>query len=68
MAERLDFTFVGTTNRALSLDPEEFKGVPIPKVEGEIARMLREIAPDVSFFSDDIALAAVALTDAAAGK
>lgn len=62
-AERLDFTFVGTTNRNLSLDPAEFKGRSVDGVEKEIYGLLRSIAPDVSFFHDDIALAAVALTD-----
>lgn len=62
---RLDFEFVGTTNRPLSLDPEEFKGWPVQRVEAAILDMLKSIAPDVSFFPDDIALAAVALSDAA---
>lgn len=60
--QRLDFEFVGTVSRPLSLDPDEFKGWPQERIEGEIAKLLKGIAPDVSFFSDDIALAAVALT------
>lgn len=65
MAERLDFAFVGTSTHSLSLDPDEFARLPTPRVEAEIMRMLRSIAPDVSFFPDDVALAAVALADAA---
>lgn len=65
MAERIDFTFVGQTNRPLSLDPAEFTGMTVPTITAEIKRTLRDIAPDVSFFEDDIVLAADVLAGAA---
>lgn len=60
---RLDFTFVGTTNKGLSLDPKEFADMPLPKVTEEIALLLSAIAPDVTFFHDDIVLAAEQLAN-----
>ncbi len=58
MSERLDFEFVGTTSKALSLDPTEFAGMRVPQITGEILKTLGEIAPGVNFFTDDVVLAA----------
>jgi hypothetical protein len=55
---RIDFEFVGTTCKALSLDPTEFKGQTIPQIAGEVMKVLSEMAPDVNFFVDDVVLAA----------
>lgn len=62
MAERIDFEFMGTRSVALRLDPEEFRGMPVPKITGEILSMLRSLEPDVSFFNDDVQLAAEQLS------
>ena len=55
---RIDFQFVGTTSKPLSLDPTEFKGLPVMRITEEILLTLSEIAPDVTFFHDDVVLAA----------
>lgn len=55
---RLNFTFVGTTCQDVSLDPGEFAGQSVPQITDEIKRVLAEIRPDVSFFEDDVVLAA----------
>lgn len=61
---RIDFEFVGTTSAPLSLEPAEFAGKTVPQVTDEIMKLLREIKPDVSFFEDDLVLAADALLSA----
>lgn len=63
MSERLDFEFVGTTSKSLSLDPAEFRNQSINKIADEVHRILREIAPGVSFFHDDVVLAAEQLAN-----
>ncbi len=55
---RLDFQFVGTTSKPLSIDPCEWHGMPVAKITEEILLTLSEIAPDVTFFHDDVVLAA----------
>jgi hypothetical protein len=57
VSERIDFEFVGTTSASLSLDPTEFVG-SAKTITAEIKRLLSEIKPDVSFFEDDVELAA----------
>lgn len=58
----IDFEFVGTTSAPLSLDPTEFEGLSVPQVTDEIKKLLAGIAPGVSFFEDDVVLAAEQLT------
>lgn len=68
MAERIDLEFMGTVSRPLSLDPAEFRGQPVERIEGEIRKLLKGIGPEVSFFSDDIALAAQVIFDDPAAR
>lgn len=63
---RIDFEFVGTTSKPISLDPEEFAGKAIPDITEEILLTLSEIAPDVTFFHDDVVLAAETLANGTA--
>lgn len=58
MADRIPFEFVGTSCTALALDPDEFAGLTVPRITEEVLKMLREIAPQVNFFHDDVVLAA----------
>jgi hypothetical protein len=62
----LDFEFVGTTSARLSIDSKEFEGCSIVRITEDIQKVLREMAPDVSFFIDDIVLAAEAVANASA--
>lgn len=62
---RIPFEFVGTTSKKLTLDPAEFRDQSVPQITLEVQRVLREIAPDVSFFTDDIVLAAEQLANEA---
>lgn len=55
---RKQFTFVGTTSKSVSLDPAEFAGQSIPTITAGIMQVMASIAPDVSFFEDDIVEAA----------
>lgn len=65
MSSRIDFEFVGTTSQPLSLDPAEFVNKTIPQITEEVMKTLREIAPGVSFFHDDVVLAAETLANGA---
>ncbi len=58
----IDFQFMGTRSTRLSLDPAEFDGLTTPQITDEIVRTLRAIAPDTSFFDEDVVLAAELLT------
>lgn len=66
--ERIPFEFVGTTSKPLSIDPAEFAGMKVPEITAEMLKMLSEIAPGVSFFLDDVVLAAETVSEAAAAK
>ncbi len=61
---RLQFDFTGSTQHPLSLDPSEFKGVPLPKITEEIKNLMRSIAPGVDFAGSDLELAAEAVAEA----
>lgn len=55
---RIDLQFVGTVTHALSVAPEEFRGLPVTRITGELTKLLSDIAPHVNFFPLDIELAA----------
>ena len=63
---RIAFSFMGTAVHDLALDPEEYRGLPAPKITEEIKKTLRDIRPDVSFFDGDIEFAAEVLANAIA--
>jgi hypothetical protein len=52
-------TFVGTTSKTISLDPAEYRGMSVPAITEEIKNVLRSIAPDVSFYEQDVVEAAI---------
>jgi len=56
--ERLVCTFVGSTSKTISLDPAEFRGMTVPAITEAITEVLRGIAPDVSFYEQDVVEAA----------
>lgn len=55
---RQSFEFVGTTSVACSFDPAEFRGLTVSQITEEVKTVLSSIKPDVSFFEDDVVLAA----------
>lgn len=55
---RRQFEFVGSTSQRLSLDPTEYLDMSIPQITSDIMRTLRSIAPDVTFFEEDVVTAA----------
>lgn len=57
--ERIPLTFVGTTSKSFSLDPAEYKGMSVPAITEAIKDVLRSIAPEVSFYEQDIVEAAI---------
>ncbi len=63
-SDRLEFDFTGFSQHPLSLDPAEFKGVPLPAITNAIMKMMSEIAPNVSFTEDDMELAATVVAQA----
>lgn len=61
---RLPFEFVGTTSTPLSVDPAEYKGKTLPQVTELLEKQLAELSPGVTFFRDDIVLAAESIANA----
>lgn len=51
-------TFVGTTSASVDLDPEEYRGLPVPRITQEIKAVMSSIKPDVDFYEEDMVLAA----------
>jgi len=56
--ERLPFSFTAQLSTPLSLDPREFRGLSEHAIEAEIKKILQGINPNVSYFDDEIGLAA----------
>lgn len=54
-------SFVGTTELLMDVDPREYHSMSTRQIEGVLLEMLRDIAPNVSFFEADVALSAVEL-------
>ncbi len=56
--ERLDFAFTAQLSTPLSLDPNEFKGQGRDAIAASIKKTLRDINSTVSYFTDEIDMAA----------
>jgi hypothetical protein len=54
----MDFEFVFNGSTKITVDPNEYKGMTIPKITEELKRLLQSIAPHVSYYEDDLILAA----------
>ena len=61
---RFDFSFTGTKQINLNLDPGEYRGQSVPQITESILKTLREIDSSVSYFNEDAELAAIALNSA----
>ena len=55
---RKQFEFVGSTSTRLSLDPTEYIDWTVPQIAADILRTLKAISPDVTFFEEDVVMAA----------
>lgn len=55
---RLPFTFNGLVSTPLSIDPAEFRGLATPAITAQLTELLSGISPNVSFFPDELELAA----------
>lgn len=62
--ERLDFEFLGAVNHPLSVDPNEYKGMPVTEITDALAKLMADINPHVSFYLTDFELAAAAVAAA----
>ena len=60
---RKEFTFVGSTSTPLSFDPAEFRGLSLHEAELEVKRMLLAVTPQVDYWPEDIAYAALELVN-----
>ena len=65
---RQPYTFVGTRETSLTLDPKEFAGQSPVKITEDIYKLLREIDPNVSWYDADVELAAQDIDDINHGK
>lgn len=65
---RQPYSFVGTRETALTLDPKEFQGLAPVKITEEITKLLREIDPNVDWYNADVELAAQDIDDINHGK
>ncbi len=61
---RLEFDFTGSSSHALSVDPCEYRGLSLVLAERALLVALSEVAPGVSFFKDDVILAAAVVVEA----
>lgn len=55
---RKQFTFDGMSTHTISVDPREFRGMPVVAITSEIRDVLASIAPGVSFFENELEAAA----------
>ena len=68
MGGRQAYTFVGTRETNLTLDPKEFHGQSPVQITEEVMKLLREIDPKVSWYEADVELAAQDISDTNDGK
>jgi len=61
---RLSFSFVGTSEHPMSIDPAEYRGMKVPAITATLLNTLRSIAPGVDFFEQDVEMAAIAVAEA----
>lgn len=55
---RIDFSFAGTLNTPLSLDPKEFHGLSVQDTARALKALLGSVSVGVVYYPEDITLAA----------
>ncbi len=62
--DRLPFSFTGQVSTPLSVDATEFRGWPVPRITAELKSLLSGIQAGVSYFDDELEMAAEAIVTA----